>query len=127
MNQPSDSPVLDQLARLSAAEDFFDFLQVEYDQAILHVCRLHILKRMGEYLNGEDLTGKSDDEVFLAARRHLERAYADFVASSPLDEKVFKVFAASTMARAGAFVSLADLAASATGGSAPIANRNLER
>ena len=31
-----------------------------YDEAVLRVARLHILKRMGEYLEGDDLEGLPD-------------------------------------------------------------------
>jgi nitrogenase-stabilizing/protective protein len=46
---------------------------------------------MGQYLAGEDFTGATDDAVAERCRTVLERAYADFVASSPIDERVFKV------------------------------------
>ncbi len=45
------------LKSLSSAEDFFAALGVTYDEAVLRVARLHILKRMGEYLAGDDLEG----------------------------------------------------------------------
>ena len=40
------------LKGLSSAEDFFATLGVAYDERVLRVARLHILKRMGEYLAG---------------------------------------------------------------------------
>ena len=42
--------VLEQLAKLSSAEDYFRFLGVPYDPAVLNVARLHILRRMGDNL-----------------------------------------------------------------------------
>ncbi len=48
------------LKSLSSAEDFFAALGVTYDEAVLRVARLHILKRMGEYLAGDDLEGLPD-------------------------------------------------------------------
>jgi nitrogenase-stabilizing/protective protein len=83
--------VIDQLKRLSSAEEFFTFLDVPYDPQVLNVARLHILRRMGEYLRGETLAEASDDTARASCRAHLEHAYNDFVNSSPLAERVFKV------------------------------------
>lgn len=83
--------VFDELRRLHAAEDFFEALGVEYDPAVVRVARLHILRRMGEYLAKNDLDGASDEEAHAACRETLAKAYGDFVASSPIAERVFKV------------------------------------
>jgi nitrogenase-stabilizing/protective protein len=82
---------IDRLKSLSAAEEFFGFLGVPYDPSLLNVMRLHILKRMAERLRAADLSELSDTDAFDLARLHLQRAYADFEASSPLKERVFKV------------------------------------
>lgn len=82
---------LDQLMALSTAEDFFTTLDVEYDPAVVNVARLHILRRMGQYLRDADLAGQDDAAVRAVFRAHLQRAYADFVRSSPIAERVFKV------------------------------------
>lgn len=82
---------LDELRALSSAEEFFAFLGVAYDPKVVNVARLHILRRMGEYLAGEALTGLDQESVRVACRAHLEKAYADFVVSSPLEQRVFKV------------------------------------
>ena len=82
--------VLDELKRLSAAEEFFEYLEVAYDPKVVNVARLHILRRMGQYLAKEQ--GESaDQELRERCKQHLETAYADFVASSPIAERVFKV------------------------------------
>ena len=83
--------VIEQLNRTSAAEEFFALLGVDYDPRHLSVVRLHILRRMGQYLVSEDFTGMSDDEVALRCKAVLQQAYDDFQTSSPLDERVFKV------------------------------------
>ncbi len=82
--------VLEQLAKLSSAEDYFRFLGVSYDPAVLNVARLHILRRMGDNLRE---TGMEPDEEKARSyfRAHLERAYQDFVVSTPIKERVFKV------------------------------------
>ena len=82
--------VLEQLSKLSSAEDIFCYLDVAYDPAVLNVARLHILKRMGEYLRNASFEA---DELQARAffREHLERAYQDFVNSTPIKERVFKV------------------------------------
>lgn len=83
--------ILAQLERASSAEDFFTLLGVDFDPKIVNVVRLHILRRMGQYLVTEDLAGLSDEVVTARCRAVLAQAYADFLASSPLDQRVFKV------------------------------------
>jgi nitrogenase-stabilizing/protective protein len=83
--------VLADLEKLHSAEDFFSYLKVEFDPALLRVARLHILKRMGMYLASTDLSGASEEAVFAQARNTLAQAYRDFAASSPMGERVFKV------------------------------------
>jgi nitrogenase-stabilizing/protective protein len=87
--------VLDELSKLSAAEEFFAYLDVSYEPAVVHVARLHILRRMGQYLResqARDVFARMDDaQVRLLCRDHLAKAYQDFVVSSPLRERLFKV------------------------------------
>jgi nitrogenase-stabilizing/protective protein len=83
--------VLEQLNKASCAEDFFALLGVYYDPKHVNVVRLHILRRMGQYLVSEDFTGLPDEVVAERCKAVLEQAYADFLASSPLDQRVFKV------------------------------------
>jgi nitrogenase-stabilizing/protective protein len=86
---------LETLQGLSSAEDFFDFLGVPYEAEIVRVARLHIMRRMGQYLRGSEVEGAleaaDDRALFDLCREHLAQAYADFVASSPIAERVFKV------------------------------------
>jgi nitrogenase-stabilizing/protective protein len=83
--------VLSELEKLSTAEDFFHYLNVMYEPAHLHVARLHILRRMGLYLQAQDFGGASEEQIFAGARQALEQAYSDFLQSSPIEERVFKV------------------------------------
>ena len=55
--------ILAQLNEASAAEDFFALLGVDYDPKHVNVVRLHILRRMGQYLVSEDFTGLPDEVV----------------------------------------------------------------
>lgn len=79
------------LQSLSSAEEFFKLLDVPYDPEKVAVVRMHIMKRMGQYLANEDFEGLSDDVVRERCRATLERAYEDFQKSDPLKERVFKV------------------------------------
>ncbi|NOW48475.1 nitrogenase-stabilizing/protective protein [Novosphingobium sp. SG751A] len=87
--------LLDRLQSLSSAEDFFVTLNVPYDEAILRVARLHILRRMGQYLKGSAVNGELDEAdpaaIYQTCRDHLMQAYEDFVASSPIAQRIFKV------------------------------------
>ena len=91
MSGSAQPGVLDQLNKAASAEEFFALLGVDYDPKHVNVVRLHILRRMGQYLVSEDFNGLSEAEVTERCRAVLAQAYADFVASSPLDQRVFKV------------------------------------
>jgi nitrogenase-stabilizing/protective protein len=83
----------DRLKTLSSAEDFLVFFGVPFDEPVVHVNRLHILKRFYQYLQQADGLHLLDDiEQFRQHRAMLTRAYLDFVTSTPAREKVFKVF-----------------------------------
>ncbi len=90
-SQPHHGGMLDKLKTASAAEEFFALLGVDYDAKVVNVARLHILRRMGQYLVSEDFADMPDAEVAARCKSVLERAYADFVASSPIEQRVFKV------------------------------------
>jgi len=83
--------ILKQLNRASSAEEFFALLDVEYDPKVLSVVRLHILRRMGQYIVNESFEGLDEAGITSLCKEFLSQAYADFVASSPLEQRVFKV------------------------------------
>lgn len=87
------SQLLDTMQKFSAAEEFLDFLGVDYAPQVVHVNRLHILKRFQQYLGRdpvpEDLP-EADERA--AYKDRLQSAYQDFVQSDAVTEKVFKVF-----------------------------------
>lgn len=83
--------ILEELNKAASAEEFFALLGVDYDPKHVNVVRLHILRRMGQYLVSEDFAGMSEAEVTGRCKAVLSQAHADFLASSPLDQRVFKV------------------------------------
>lgn len=106
-NTVADEGILVRLRAASSAEDFFTLLGVAYEPRIVNVSRLHILRRMGEYLAKENFEGLTDAVVAERCKATLERAYADFVASSPLDQRVFKVLKEAVAPKqSGTFVPL---------------------
>ncbi len=93
--------LLQRLKALSSANEFLEFFGIEYDERVVHVNRLHILKRFYQYLHqakglpsgsAEGLTGLDEVELFRRYREMLRQAYQDFTTSSASKEKVFKVF-----------------------------------
>jgi len=87
------SSILDKMYTLSAAEEFLNFFNVDFVPQVVHVNRLHILKRFHQYLKQKPVpAGISEDMEFAAYRLKLQKAYQDFVESNSLNEKVFKVF-----------------------------------
>jgi nitrogenase-stabilizing/protective protein len=82
--------ILDTLAALSSAEQFFQVLGVPFDQGVVNVSRLHILKRFRQVLDSADLDGLADHEVEAVCRAALIEAYEDFAEGR--GAKTFKVF-----------------------------------
>lgn len=79
------------LDELETAEDFLEYFAIPYDKSVVNVCRLHILQRAHDYLVSEDSQDLDDGVLRARFKSVLERAYADFVDSTPLNERVFKV------------------------------------
>lgn len=88
---PDVTGILARLKQLSSAEDFFEVLGVRFEPERLAVCRLHVLRRMGEMLAGDDLEGLPDTVAAARARSMLERAYREMAGASPLEARLFKV------------------------------------
>jgi len=85
--------LIQRLKALSSANEFLDFFGVDYDEKVVHVNRLHILKRFYQYLHrAEGLAGLDEVEMFRRYREFLVQAYQDFTTSTAAKEKVFKVF-----------------------------------
>lgn len=98
--------VLDHVNKLSSAEEIFTYLLLPFEQEVVNVSRLHIMKRFGTYLRDADFTGMDAEATFLHARQILKRAYQDFVESTPIAEKVFKVHRDEDEKRKARFVGL---------------------
>ena len=82
-----------QLKALSSAEDFLRFFGVPFEQSVVNVARLHIMKRFFQYIRQQKLLAQHDEVgLFTQYREQLLKAYTDFVHSTPAQEKVFKVF-----------------------------------
>lgn len=83
----------DDMEELESAEDFLQYFELEYDQTVVHVNRLHILQRFHDYLDkGEEQLPEDEDSKRQVYKSLLMRAYNDFVDSNAQTEKVFKVF-----------------------------------
>lgn len=97
----------EEMEELESAEDFLQYFQLDYDQAVVHVNRLHILQRFHNYLQ-QGADSLPEDETALRAiyKRLLLQAYQDFVESDAQTEKVFKVF---HMGEQNSFVALSDI------------------
>ncbi|MCP3392415.1 nitrogenase stabilizing/protective protein NifW [Bradyrhizobium sp. CCGB12] len=110
-DKPMTAVILDRLKKASSAEEFFALLGVDYDPKVVNIARLHILRRMGQYLGREQFADATEAEITARCKTMLERAYADFVASSPIDQRVFKVLqdAVSEPKKPAAFVPLSEL------------------
>lgn len=85
-NNPATDFAAD-LAELESAEDFLEYFDVPYVRDVVQVSRLHILQRFHDYLATHCGPQPSYDDY----RSWLMRAHDDFVASTPLREKVFSV------------------------------------
>lgn len=99
---------IEDLEDLEAAEDFLQYFELDYDQSVVHVNRLHILQRFHDYLHN-GAAAMPEDEVAKKTvyRTLLQRAYEDFVKSDAQTEKVFKVFKMGEPQTV--FVSLSDI------------------
>jgi nitrogenase-stabilizing/protective protein len=103
----SESELEMDLDELSSAEDFLDYFEIEYDQKVVHVNRLHILQRFHDYIGKAGELPQAEAELRALYKQLLLQAYNDFVKSDAQTEKVFKVF--HMHEPQNTFVSLTDL------------------
>jgi nitrogenase-stabilizing/protective protein len=86
----AEGNILDILSKLSAAEQFFEALDVAFDQQVVNVSRLHILKRFNKLLDMDAVKAMEDGAARIACRNALQQAYGEFAAGD--GQKTFKVF-----------------------------------
>jgi nitrogenase-stabilizing/protective protein len=92
MEKDSMDSLTQRLQALSSAEDFLQFFGIPFDERVVQVSRLHILKRFYQYLHKtQGLEGLDDIQLFRRYRELLGHAYEDFVSSTPAQERVFRV------------------------------------
>ncbi|NJM73280.1 MAG: nitrogenase-stabilizing/protective protein NifW [Scytonema sp. RU_4_4] len=84
----------DKFKKLEDAEEYFEFFQLPYDQKVVNVNRLHILKKFSQFIKeiDENDTDLSILDRFSKYREALEQAYQVFLESTPQEQKLFKVF-----------------------------------
>lgn len=85
-------PLDDALEEMVSAEEFLEYFGIAFDQAVVHVNRLHIMQRFHDYIEKAGAPAGTPAERREACKTWLARAYTDFVESDALTEKVFKVF-----------------------------------
>lgn len=82
------------LKNLYDAEDFLEYYQVSFNQKVVRVVRLHLLKQFRAYLEQEMLleSNPNDHMIWEKQRLLLIKAYKDFVNDSPSTPPAFSVF-----------------------------------
>ncbi len=85
---------LEEFNKLVDAEDYFKFFELEYDQKVVHVNRLHILQKFSANIKEIDKNNSElkDSELLGKYCEALENAYQLFIESTPQEQKLFKVF-----------------------------------
>jgi nitrogenase-stabilizing/protective protein len=85
------SEFLDRLALLSSAEQILDAIGLPYEQCIVDVHRLHILKRFRHHLDPPALAEQDEDIVRAACSAAMAKAYEEFAEGTP-GPRTFRVF-----------------------------------
>jgi nitrogenase-stabilizing/protective protein len=85
------SALPDELKGLDTAEDFLSYFHIPFDRRVVDVNRLHILQRFHDYVASTEIPTADPTARLEQVRSLLQRAYDDFIQSTPLTERVFKV------------------------------------
>ncbi|AFZ27455.1 Nitrogen fixation protein NifW [Cylindrospermum stagnale PCC 7417] len=88
------SGTIDEFKKLVDAEEFFHFFNLPYDHDVVHVNRLHILKKFSQYINeiDDNSADLSPEEKLNQYSAAFQKAYEVFLESTPQEQKLFKVF-----------------------------------
>ena len=91
---PGTERTYEQFTKLTNAEDFLQFFDIEYDPAFINVNRLHILKQFSILIAAVDkaFPDLSESEKLAKYGEAFQEAYELFKTSTPLETKLFKVF-----------------------------------
>jgi len=76
------------------AEDYLEFFGIAYDPQVVHVNRLHILKKFALH-KGEIDRAQGDGEPLTRMahyREAMQKAYETFLTSTAPEQRLFKVF-----------------------------------
>lgn len=85
---------LSDFKKLVDAEDYFKFFELDFEPQVVNVNRLHILKKFAQSIEEIDTTHPelSEPEKLTQYRDALQQAYAVFLTSTGVEQKLFKVF-----------------------------------
>jgi nitrogenase-stabilizing/protective protein len=84
---------IEEFKKLTDAEEYFKFFELEYDPKLVNVNRLHILKKFSQFISEIDSNSElTNEEKLNQYSLALQQAYQTFLESSPQEQKLFKVF-----------------------------------
>ncbi|MCX5935043.1 MAG: nitrogenase-stabilizing/protective protein NifW [Pseudanabaena sp. LacPavin_0818_WC45_MAG_42_6] len=85
---------LSEFQKLTDAEQYFEFFELDYDAQVVNINRLHILKKFSQSLEEIDnkLVEVAEEEKLGFYREALETSYATLQNSNAIEQKLFKVF-----------------------------------
>ncbi|MDJ0713109.1 MAG: nitrogenase-stabilizing/protective protein NifW [Prochloraceae cyanobacterium] len=94
MTNLSSTKTLEEFKKITDAEGYFQFFELEYDQRFVNINRLHILKKFSLLIEAIDETFAALDEQEKLSKygEALAEAYELFQSKTSLDTKLFKVF-----------------------------------
>jgi nitrogenase-stabilizing/protective protein len=86
--------LLKTIEKLVNAEDYLKFFGISYDPKVVHVNRLHILKKFALYKDEIDRSQSqpSSETRLTDYKNAMQKAYETFLKSTAPEERLFKVF-----------------------------------